>query len=72
MNPHSKYEEMLLKLGLSERDLKEIAFARLYTQDFSHGTDGHNRLLIVARLANILEDQFNASIVPSQDYRGEA
>lgn len=66
MNPHTKFEEMLLKLGLSERDLKEIAFARLYAQDFQHGTDGHNRLLIIARLTNILEDQFNATMLPDK------
>ena len=55
MTPHSEFEEYLLKHGFSERDLKEIAFSRLYTQDFNHGTIGHNDMLIIARLADLLE-----------------
>lgn len=40
---------------LDERQRKELAFARLYAADFSHGTDGHNRLLLLARLADIID-----------------
>lgn len=40
---------------LSDRDRKEIDFARLYEADFGHGTDGHNRLLIIAKMARLLD-----------------
>lgn len=38
----------------NEREQKEIDFARLYAKNFSHGTDGHNRLLLIAKLADEL------------------
>jgi hypothetical protein len=41
----------------SERDLKEIAFCKLYADQFAHGTDGHLIRLIVARLAAQLDVQ---------------
>ena len=40
---------------LSERDIKEINFAKLYAMDFAHGTAGHNRLMLIANLAAALE-----------------
>ena len=55
MNPFSEFEQFLLSAGMTERDLKEIAFARLYNEDFKHGTDGHNRLIIIARLASMVD-----------------
>lgn len=39
---------------LDERQRKEIRFARLYAEQFGHGTDGHNRLLLIARLSDKL------------------
>ena len=50
---------------LTERELKEIEFCRVYQRDFSHGTDGHNLRLIVAKLAALLDDgpvAFKASL----------
>lgn len=41
---------------LDERQQKELKFARLYQKDFGHGTDGHHRLLLIARLADMLDD----------------
>lgn len=39
--------------GLNEREQKEVAFALEYAKNYRHGTDGHNRLLLIALLANI-------------------
>lgn len=36
------------------RQQKEIQFDLLYSKEFSHGTDGHNARLIIARMAEIL------------------
>ena len=55
MVPDTELEAFLKANGLTDRDCKEIAFARLYASDFRHGTDGHNRLLIIAKLAELLE-----------------
>jgi hypothetical protein len=40
----------------SERDRREMAFACLYEADYSHGTDGHNRLLIISKLVGIANE----------------
>jgi hypothetical protein len=42
--------------NFSERQQKEIQFAELYADQFSHGTDGHNAKLIIAKMAKILSD----------------
>ena len=42
-------------INFDERQLKEIAFARVYVQQFNHGTDGHNAKLIIAKLADLLD-----------------
>jgi hypothetical protein len=39
---------------LTEREQKEVAFARVYAEQFAHGTAGHNRLLLIAKLADLL------------------
>ena len=38
-----------------ERQMKEIRFDRIYAADFSHGTDGHNARLIIAKMAQLLD-----------------
>ncbi len=40
---------------LDERQQKELLFARLYQKEFAHGTDGHHRLLLIAKLAEMLD-----------------
>jgi hypothetical protein len=42
---------------LTEREHNELRFARLYAEQFAHGTDGHNRLLLIAKLADMLDEQ---------------
>jgi len=39
----------------TEREWAEIEFARTYTEDFRHGTDGHIRLMLISKLANTVE-----------------
>lgn len=37
-----------------ERQQAEIKFSLLYVTQFSHGTDGHNAKVIIAKMANLL------------------
>lgn len=38
-----------------DRQKKEIRFCRLYSSsEFSHGTDGHNAKMIVAKMSEVL------------------
>lgn len=39
---------------LDDRQRKEVEFAHIYAKDFKHGTDGHNRLLLIDALVNML------------------
>lgn len=48
---HSWYEEF----GIDDRQQKEIEFAELYTTEFHHGTDGHNRLMLIAKLCAAID-----------------
>ena len=41
--------------AFSEREQKEIKFARLYAKDFAHGTTGHNALIVIAKMAEALD-----------------
>ena len=40
---------------LDERELKECEFAKHYAVEFAHGTAGHNRLMLIAKLCEILD-----------------
>lgn len=46
------------KAYLTDRQLKEVELARVYARDFAHGTTGHNALLIIAMLADMLDGQY--------------
>lgn len=41
-------------IKLTERQIKEMIFALIYAEQFGHGTEGHNRLLLIAKLAQAL------------------
>ncbi len=60
MDEHLKSEWMKSEWmsELDERQQKEVLFARVYAEDFSHGTDGHNRLLLVNKLAQLLDEHY--------------
>lgn len=41
---------------LDQRQNREVDFCRLYLRDFAHGTDGHNAKIIIAKLAQLLDE----------------
>lgn len=41
---------------LTEREQKEVDFAGLYATEYNHGTAGHNRLILIFKLAEILSE----------------
>lgn len=47
----------------TERELKEIFFALTYANGFAHGTDGHNRLMLIAKLAECVGDEYIRGLV---------
>jgi hypothetical protein len=40
---------------MDARQVKEISYDHIYATNFSHGTDGHNARLIIARLSDIID-----------------
>ena len=38
-------------MEFDERELKEIKLSLIYADQFAHGTAGHNRLMLIAKLA---------------------
>ena len=42
---------------LDGRQLSEVRLARLYASQFAHGTAGHNRLMLIAQMADLLDFQ---------------
>lgn len=43
--------------NFTEREMKEIKLAEVYARDFAHGTTGHNALMIIAKMAALLNGQ---------------
>lgn len=39
---------------LENRQQKEVDFAKMYADNFTHGTDGHHRLILIADMAEQL------------------
>lgn len=46
---------------LNNQQRTEVAFAEGYVREFNHNTDGHNRLLLIAKLVELL-DEYEAVI----------
>jgi hypothetical protein len=42
--------------NFDERELKEITLCRHYYQQLGHGTTGHNRMVIIAKMVSILNN----------------
>jgi hypothetical protein len=40
---------------MNDRNLQEIALAEFYAKRLGHGTDGHNRLILIAHLSAKLD-----------------
>ncbi len=43
---------------LTDRETEEVRFATLYAEEFNHGTDGHNRLNLIAKLTRLLDERY--------------
>lgn len=62
VEPEPKPEPTPAKLSphwlaqFDERQQKTIQFARLYAADFGHGADGHNNMMVIAKLAALLDE----------------
>ena len=50
---------------LEEREWMEVEFCRVYAEEYQHGTDGHLIRLLVAKLADLLEQYY-----PDEDDEG--
>jgi len=46
---NTKWEELL-----GARELQEVHLAQIYAREFNHGTTGHNQLMLIAKLADML------------------
>lgn len=42
--------------SLNARQRSELAFAEVYVTEFNHNTDGHDRLTLIAKLAELLDE----------------
>ena len=49
----------------TDREIKEIDFARIYTDNFNHGTDGHNSKMVISKMANLLNAIHSTLINPA-------
>ena len=47
------------KMELTERELSEIKLALFYKRECGHGTAGHNRLMLIAKMATGLGIELN-------------
>lgn len=41
---------------LDNRQQEQIRFSRVYANNFHHGADGHNSMMIIAKLADMLDE----------------
>ena len=57
----------------NERERKQIEFAKVYCRDFKHGAIGHNDMVIIAKLAELIDlkdkeiDDFRSKIGVDKD-----
>lgn len=52
---HTKaFDALMTTENFTEREMSEIELARIYAASFNHGTDGHNRLLLINKLFEML------------------
>ena len=45
------------KAQFDERQRAEISLAKTYLKLYNHGTTGHQRMVIIAKMAQLLDDQ---------------
>lgn len=46
------------RFWLDARQRQQVAFSQVYASEFAHGADGHNNMLIIARLSSLLDECF--------------
>lgn len=51
-----KVEYQSIWENFTEHEMDEITFATMYSRNFAHGTSGHNQLMLIAKLAQLLAD----------------
>lgn len=39
-----------------ERQQQQIRFSRLYAREFHHGANGHNDMMIIAKMAELMDE----------------
>jgi hypothetical protein len=52
---------------LDERQLKELEFATVYREQFHHGTSGHNQLMLIAQLGEVIDFIIGNYMLVEQD-----
>lgn len=55
----------------NEREKAEMFFSELYGEFFRHGTDGHNRLLLLARLIHLVDTCWEVMTPEQREAVGE-
>jgi hypothetical protein len=53
------------ELQLTDRERKEVSFCKIYAKHFAHGSTGHNSMLLVAKLAEHLDQRDYVSPYPT-------
>lgn len=56
---------------LDERQRKEIKLARFYATECAHGTTGHNQLILIAKMADLLDAHEANTPLPSNEDDGK-
>lgn len=52
---HAHQDENWFMGEFDERQKSQINFSRLYAADYHHGADGHNNMMIIAKMADLLD-----------------
>jgi hypothetical protein len=60
--PASTEVPAFLSTRFDSRQLKQIEFSMTYADKFNHGADGHNSMLIIAKLVNIIREMANPQV----------
>jgi hypothetical protein len=47
--------------GFSDRERKTIEFSRVYATGYAHGAIGHSDMIIIAKMADLLDKQEGVS-----------
>jgi hypothetical protein len=65
--PNEEYFDWIESF-LTSRENEELTFAVLYAYHFHHGTDGHNRLMLLSKLNDLLETMWSCLTDEQQEH----